>query len=415
MRAQRHRQGDGDERRRPLPAQHIRQRDARRAATSRRRHARQAHRRQADRTAHPPCAAALRAAAVRGRHVREQRGGVCHLRGHLRDTRAHLERGGAQTRVLGPGAHVQAPPRSSNDAGRQRTQVDHFAGLAGLRRRECDGRELDALLELDSAERADRGGRLLAPLCRQSGLGAAQAQGVPRRAVREVARSQLATPARRQERRRAAESGARAPRRQSAALARPLAQDGRLAQACRRHGRQRRRQQVGQQLRHRRLGPPHLQQDGGQRELLALARRRRLLARLQVGHARAPRPARRQCRVHEQDVRAHDARRRARQTGSSFLLLLRTLRKVKYLRFIVCLFVFSKSLKCQFIEDVLKILDSNMSSVDKPSAVKAYIVKSIKAMLNSTLYLPKVSNKNCWEFLKNILFCFVKLVLSCDV
>ena len=39
---------------------------------------------------------------------------------------------------------------------------------------------------------------------------------------------------------------------------------------------------------------------------------------------------------------------------------------------------------------MLKVLDSNLSNVDKPASVKAQIVKAIKAMLNSTQYLSQV-------------------------
>jgi hypothetical protein len=42
------------------------------------------------------------------------------------------------------------------------------------------------------------------------------------------------------------------------------------------------------------------------------------------------------------------------------------------------------------IEYLLKLLESSMERIDKPSSVKAQIVKAIKAMLNSTTYLSQV-------------------------
>ncbi len=48
-------------------------------------------------------------------------------------------------------------------------------------------------------------------------------------------------------------------------------------------------------------------------------------------------------------------------------------------------------MKCNLIEEMLKVLDSNLERVDKPASVKAQIVKAIKAMLNSTQYLSQVN------------------------
>lgn len=50
----------------------------------------------------------------------------------------------------------------------------------------------------------------------------------------------------------------------------------------------------------------------------------------------------------------------------------------------------SQSLKCELIEFLLRLLDSNMAGVDKPASVKAQIVKALKAMLNSLQYLTQV-------------------------
>ena len=49
-----------------------------------------------------------------------------------------------------------------------------------------------------------------------------------------------------------------------------------------------------------------------------------------------------------------------------------------------------KALRCEMIEYLLKLLESSMERIEKPSSVKAQIVKAIKAMLNSTNYLSQV-------------------------
>lgn len=53
------------------------------------------------------------------------------------------------------------------------------------------------------------------------------------------------------------------------------------------------------------------------------------------------------------------------------------------------------------IEYLLKLLESSMERIDKPSSVKAQIVKAIKAMLNSTTYLSQV---------KIFLFFMIKVI-----
>ena len=46
------------------------------------------------------------------------------------------------------------------------------------------------------------------------------------------------------------------------------------------------------------------------------------------------------------------------------------------------------------IEYMLKLLESSMSQVDKPAAVKAQIVKALKAMLNSIQHMSQVKKIN---------------------
>jgi len=49
-----------------------------------------------------------------------------------------------------------------------------------------------------------------------------------------------------------------------------------------------------------------------------------------------------------------------------------------------------QSLRCEMIEFLLELLESNLSRVDKPASVKAQIVKALKEMLNSVQYLSQV-------------------------
>ena len=53
-----------------------------------------------------------------------------------------------------------------------------------------------------------------------------------------------------------------------------------------------------------------------------------------------------------------------------------------------------KSLKCDLIHFLLRLLESNLDKVDNPMSIKAQIVKAIKGMLNSTQYLSQVSKIN---------------------
>jgi DnaJ family protein C protein 13 len=50
-----------------------------------------------------------------------------------------------------------------------------------------------------------------------------------------------------------------------------------------------------------------------------------------------------------------------------------------------------KALKCNLIEEMLKLLETNLERVEKPASVKAQLVNAIKAMLNSVQHLTQVS------------------------
>ena len=53
----------------------------------------------------------------------------------------------------------------------------------------------------------------------------------------------------------------------------------------------------------------------------------------------------------------------------------------------------AQALKCELIDYLLKLLETNMNGVDKPASVKAQIVKALKAMLNSVQHLTQVRKR----------------------
>jgi DnaJ homolog subfamily C member 13 len=68
------------------------------------------------------------------------------------------------------------------------------------------------------------------------------------------------------------------------------------------------------------------------------------------------------------------------------------------------LFLVKKALKCNLVQYLLQVLDSNLL-VENPASVKAHIVDAIKAMLNSLQHLTDVeallSDSKVWRQYKD--------------